>query len=55
MAAILLHDVVEDTGMKLEELPFPDEVQRLVQLVTFRECPGKSKEEAKADYYERIR
>ena len=55
LAAILLHDVVEDTDAELDELPFSDEVQELVGLVTFTVPEGMSKAQAKLDYYERIR
>lgn len=55
LAAILLHDVVEDTDTALEDLPFSDEVRRIVNLVTFRVLPGLSKEESKTAYYESIR
>ena len=55
LAAILLHDVIEDTDTALEDLPFSEEVRRIVDLVTFRVLPGLSKEESKAAYYESIR
>ena len=48
LAAILLHDVVEDTDTTLEELPFSDEVKLLVGLVT------KTKDKTKEDYYKAI-
>lgn len=54
LAAILLHDVVEDTGVALDELPFSEEVRRIVGLVSFAVPDGMTKEEAKAEYYERI-
>ena len=54
LAAILLHDVVEDTDVTLEELPFSDAVKELVGLVTFTELEGKTHEESKALYYEAI-
>ncbi len=54
LAAILLHDVVEDTGVKLEEMPFGDEVKEIVSLVSFSAEEGKSKEQSKPEYYERI-
>lgn len=54
LAAILLHDVVEDTDTALEDLPFSDEVRRIVDLVTFRVLPGMDKEQSKVVYYERI-
>ena len=55
LAAILLHDVAEDTGTAVEELPFSDEVRQLVALVTFSVPAGLSKEEAKERYYAAIR
>ena len=54
IAAILLHDVVEDTGTRLEELPVSEETKQIVDLVTFRILPGKTKEESKKVYYEKI-
>ena len=54
LAAILLHDVVEDTGVSLEELPFSDEVKEIVGLVTFTVPDGMSKAEAKDIYYQKI-
>ena len=35
LSAILLHDVVEDTGVSAEELPFSGEVRTIVDLVSF--------------------
>lgn len=55
LASILLHDVVEDTGVTLEELPFNDEIKSLVNLVTFTVPDGMNKEEAKKKYYEKIK
>lgn len=55
LAAILLHDVVEDTDVTLEELPFSPDVRALVGLVTFAVIPGKTKEESKDEYYKAIR
>lgn len=54
MASILLHDVVEDTGVKLEELPFSDDVKTVVGLVSFSVPEGMDKEEAKKLYYRNI-
>lgn len=54
LAATLLHDVVEDTGVSLQELPFSDEVKSVVGRLTFV-CPeGMDKEEAKKLYYKAI-
>lgn len=54
LAAILLHDVVEDTEVLLQELPFCDEVKKIVGLVSFYVESGKSKKEAKVEYYAKI-
>jgi len=54
IAALLLHDVVEDTDVSMEELPFSDEVKELVRLVTFAKIEGMTKEESKAVYYDAI-
>ena len=54
LSAILLHDVVEDTDVTLDRLPFSDEVKEIVDLVTFKQEEGKTKEECKAAYYEAI-
>ena len=49
LAAILLHDVCEDCGVLPEELPFPENVQNMVDLLTRR--PDLSLD----DYYDRIK
>ncbi|MBR1822104.1 MAG: helix-turn-helix domain-containing protein [Clostridia bacterium] len=54
LSAILLHDVVEDTDTLLDELPFPDEVKELVDLVTFSVPECSTKEAAKELYYHTI-
>lgn len=54
IAAILLHDVVEDTEATLDDLPVNDRIRHAVDLVSFRVLEGKSKEESKAVYYEKI-
>ena len=51
LAAILLHDVPEDTMTPVTELPCNDEVKHAVELMTFRRCDGESKLEAKRRYY----
>ncbi len=53
LAAVLLHDVVEDCGKKPEELQVSDAARRAVELVTKDPHPA-DKEAAKAKYYERI-
>lgn len=54
LAAILLHDVVEDTGVETENIPFGSEVKEIVRLVSFRVPDGETWEQAKKEYYERI-
>ena len=54
LSAILLHDVVEDTGVTKDELPFCDEVKELVALVSFSVPEGMTKKQAKDEYYGRI-
>ena len=54
IAAILLHDVVEDTDASLDDLPVTDSIKEIVSLVTFNKHDGMAKEEAKEEYYKRI-
>lgn len=51
IATILLHDVCEDCGVSLQELPVNDVVRRGVQLMTFTVLDGETKEIAKTRYY----
>ncbi len=51
LASILLHDVVEDTGITAEELPFSEEVREIVRLVSFSVPEGMTKKQAKEAYY----
>lgn len=51
IATILLHDVCEDCGVSLQELPVNDVVRRGVQLMTFTVLDGETKESAKTRYY----
>ena len=54
VAAILLHDVCEDCGIGLAELPVSEEVRQVVELMTFRVMDGETKETAKTRYYNMI-
>ncbi len=54
LAAVLLHDVVEDCGVKAEELDTSEEVKEAVSLLTFVQRTGQSREEAKAVYFKRL-
>lgn len=51
VATILLHDVCEDCGVGLAELPVNDTVKHAVDLMTFRVMDGETKEIAKNRYY----
>jgi GTP pyrophosphokinase len=51
VATILLHDVCEDCGVSVAELPMSPVVKRGVELMTFRIMDGESKEIAKNRYY----
>ena len=54
IATILLHDVCEDCGISLEELPVNDIVRRGVELMTFRVMEGETKEIARNRYYNEL-
>lgn len=51
VATILLHDVCEDCGVAVAELPVNDTVRHAVDLMTFRIMEGETKEIAKNRYY----
>lgn len=51
VATILLHDVCEDCGVAVAELPVNDTVKQAVNLMTFRVMEGETKEIAKNRYY----
>ena len=53
LSALLLHDVIEDTDTKLEELPVSDEAKELVRLMTKDPAP-KDKAAAKKEYYDEL-
>ena len=53
LAALLLHDVVEDTNTKPEELPVNDRVREAVRLVSYNTYAG-DKQEIKPLYYANI-
>lgn len=54
IAIILLHDVIEDCGIRMGDLPLSFEVRLGVELMTFRKLPKESKEEAKRRYYQNL-
>lgn len=55
LAAILLHDVVEDTDADYDDLPVNQQVKEIVSLLTFKKLDYKTKAEAKQIYYDHIR
>ena len=55
MCAILLHDVPEDCGVPVEELPVPPRVQKTIARLTYRRREDESAEEARHRYYAEIR
>lgn len=54
LASILLHDVVEDCGVKLEELPANSRVKDIVFRVTKDEMAGEERAAFKKRYHARI-
>lgn len=54
IASILLHDVVEDCGVKPEELPVTSSVQDAVALLSFEKMDDECKSAAKARYFKKI-
>lgn len=54
LASALLHDVCEDCGRTVSELPVNNAVKTVVCLLTFEVMPGESKESAKVRYYNAI-
>ena len=53
LPALLLHDVLEDTCTRPEELPVNERVREAVRLVSYNTYKG-SKEEIKPNYYNKI-
>ena len=53
LAALLLHDVVEDTDARLDDLPVNDRVREAVRLVSINSYPGP-KDMVKPAYYAAI-
>ena len=51
LAAILLHDVPEDTNVPVEQLPCGAEVKKAVKYMTLMMRPGESKVDAKIRYF----
>ena len=54
IAAILLHDVIEDCGRRADELPVGDEARQIVQLVTHQKTTDANRDAVMAAYYAAI-
>lgn len=54
IAAILLHDVVEDCGYTYDDLPVDDEVKNLVSLMTHKKGNGKNMDETMKPYFKAL-
>lgn len=54
LAACMLHDVIEDCGRKLEDLPVNDETKELVRLLTCQKTTDSDREQILTQYYEGI-
>lgn len=54
VAAALLHDVVEDCDVALEDLDVSDRARDIIDRMTFRILPGHDKAESKYLYFKRI-
>lgn len=54
IAAILLHDVVEDCGKTADDLPVCDEVKNIVLLVTHEKANDTDRDKVMDSYYEGI-
>ena len=52
IAACLLHDVVEDCGVKPEDLPVSEEIKRIVGLLSHEKTNDENREEIMGAYYE---
>ena len=54
VATILLHDVVEDCGVKYKDLPVCDKVQDAVRYMTIEYIDGEEKQVSKARYFKNL-
>ena len=51
IAACMLHDVIEDCGKTLQELPVDEETKELVRLLTHEKTSGENRNEIMDAYY----
>ncbi|SDB62688.1 helix-turn-helix domain-containing protein [Butyrivibrio sp. INlla16] len=54
IAACLLHDVIEDCSVKLDDLPVDDEIKGLVSLLSCEKTNDQNRKEIISSYYEAI-
>ena len=54
IAACMLHDVIEDCGRKLENIPVDDDTKELVRLLTCEKTTDKNREKVMRSYYNDI-
>ncbi len=54
VAACMLHDVVEDCGKKLEDLPVNEETKELVRLLTHEKTTPANRDKMMTAYYDAI-
>lgn len=54
LAALVLHDLLEDTPTLVTELPVDDETKKVVECMTLRTLPGESKFDSKKRYFETL-
>lgn len=55
IAVMFLHDVCEDCGITVEQLPFSQTIKDAVWSVTFQRHDNETKADAKKRYYEKVR
>lgn len=55
LSVILLHDVCEDCHIDPKDLPFSEQVQKSVGLLTFTVGDGEDRAQAREKYFDRIR
>ena len=54
VAACMLHDVIEDCGREIDDLPVNDETKELVRLLTCKKTKENNREEVLDAYYKAI-
>ena len=55
LAATLLHDVVEDCDVRVEELEIGETVKGPIRLLTFQKREGENRHDARARYFDRVK